>query len=426
MSSWAYNIYRGLTSLASPLIGALLRRRLQAGKEDPLRLSERLGIPSRERPAGSLIWVHAASVGESLSLLSLIGKIMEEYPSASVLVTTGTVTSARLMAQRLPPRAFHQFIPADVPGWAFRFMDHWRPDFILWAESELWPNFLFEIGQREIPAVLVNARMSEKSFARWKKISSFSRSLLEKFTLCLAQNKAEAWRYQDLGARRVEAPGNLKYAATPLPFDESALKNFQEVVKSRPVWLFSSTHPGEEEIAATIHRRLKAQMPGLLTVIVPRHPKRGDDIAKVLHGSGLAVCRRAENGAWPAASDDIYIADTLGELGLFYRAISLCVMGGSFVPHGGHNPIEPGQLGCKIFYGPHMHNFETICHDFETAQAAQMLAGAEALEKTLRAHFTDPALGNDMAQNAKKLTQGAGSVVDDIFTAIKPLLEGVL
>lgn len=423
MQSLAYNIYRGMTALSQPLIGALLQRRLRAGKEDPLRLAERKGISPRERPPGFLVWVHAASVGESLSLLSLIEKILDKNPASSVLVTTGTVTSARLMAQRLPPRAFHQFVPVDVPQWVNRFVAHWNPDLVLWAESELWPNFLFEIGRRGIPAVLINARMSERSFAKWKKLPILSRFLLEKFMLCLAQNGAEAARYKSLGAQSVQAPGNLKYAASALPVNIPALEKFKQAVQGRPVWLFSSTHPGEEEIAGNLHTRLKSALPGLLTVIVPRHPKRGAEIETTLKDIGLRVSRRGQSCSLPENQDDIYIADTLGELGLFYRAVPLCVLGGSFVPHGGHNPIEPGQLGCRIFYGPHMHNFETICHDFETAQAAQMLPDAGTLENALLDYLKNPDMGKSMAENAKKLTLEKASVADDIFRSIAPFLE---
>ena len=425
MEFLAYSTYRGLTTLARPWVSRLLQRRMRAGKEDQVRLPERMGVAGRARPEGRLIWVHAASVGESLSLLALIKRIISSYPGVFVLVTTGTVTSARLMAERLPSQAFHQFMPVDVPLYVGRFMDYWRPDMVLWAESELWPNFLFEIERRKIPAVLVNARMSGRSFSRWSEWPRLSRFILGKFTLCLAQNELEAGRYRALGAPVVAAPGNLKYAAAPLPVDQAALDAFKVALGTRPVWLFSSTHPGEEEIAGRAQLKLRADIPGLLTVIVPRHPKRGAEIAQGLRTLGLAVCRRAEGGL-PAPSDDVYVADTLGELGLFYRAIALCVMGGSFVSHGGHNPIEPGQLGCMIFYGPHMHNFETICHDFESAGAASRLADARELEEKLWLFLGRSAPDTAMAEKARDLTARSSAVVEDIFLALGPLLEKAL
>ncbi len=416
-----YHLYRTLTGVSEPLLRILLKRRLKAGKEDAARLPERMGQASRPRPTGHLVWLHAASVGESLSLISLIRALLDRDPKLFVMVTTGTVTSARLMTERLPERAFHQFFPIDHPRWAARFLDHWRPDFVLWAESELWPNMLSEISARDTPAVLINARMSARSFQNWGRLRNIAAFLMEKFTLCLAQNEDEAARYRALGARRVEAPGNLKYASAPLPYEAEALEKFKTAVRGRPTWLFASTHPGEEDIAANIHKRLKKDLPNILTVIVPRHPKRGAEIESQIHG--LSVARRAAGKDVPSAVDDIYIADTLGELGLFFRAVPLSVIGGSFVPHGGHNPIEPGQLGSTIFYGPHMHNFETICHDFESAGAARALKNTDELAAALLEYLKDPAKGQGMADAARSLTHGKAGIVNDILKSIIPLLD---
>lgn len=424
MEKTAYAIYKGLTAVAEPLVSLLLTRRLKKGKEDGPRLPERRGRPAFPRPVGQLIWVHGASVGESLSLLSLIDRIAAEHPAASVLVTTGTVTSARLMAQRLPVRAIHQFMPVDVLSYVRRFLDHWRPDAVLWAESDLWPNMLAEVKRRNIPAVLVNARMSQRSFARWQKMPGLSRFLLGGFNLCLAQNEDEAGRYRALGVSRVEAPGNLKYAAMPLPVIDEDLAACRAAIAGRPAWLFASTHPGEEEMAGRVHAWLATRHPGLLTVIVPRHPARGGDIARGLADMGLSVEVRGAGKALPQPTDAIYVADTLGELGLFYRLNLPCVIGGSFVPHGGHNPIEPGQLGAAIFLGPHMHNFDTIVRDFAQAGAALSLDGEAALREVLDRALSRPDDFKDMAARARQLTQSRMDIVETVFRLLAPVLKG--
>ncbi len=291
--------YRGLSALAPPALRLLLKRRLARGKEDAARLGERMGIAGRPRPAGPLVWLHAASVGESLSTLPLIERVLARVPGAHVLVTTGTVTSARLMAERLPPRAFHQFVPLDAATWVARFLDHWRPDLALWIESELWPNLLRETNARGLPAVLVNARMTERSFRGWKRWPGAARGLLGAFRLVLAQNETYAGRFRALGAARVAVAGNLKYAAPPLPADQAKLEALRAAIGGRPVWLAASIHPGEEEAVADAQTRLK-HAAGALGIVVPRHPEKGAIMAAAIRARGLAATLRSA-GAQPGA-----------------------------------------------------------------------------------------------------------------------------
>ncbi len=218
-----FRLYAAFIELSGPALELYLRRRRRAGKEDMERFAERHGVPSLPRPAGFLIWFHAASVGESMSMLRLIERVLAERPNASVLVTTGTVTSARMVADRLGDRAVHQYVPVDRRAWVERFLDHWRPDCAIWIESEIWPNLLLGITRRGIPAALVNARMSARSYARWKLFPNSIRRLLGTFDLCLSQTAAEAVRLEQLGARDVRYLGHLKYAAEPLPYDPAAL-----------------------------------------------------------------------------------------------------------------------------------------------------------------------------------------------------------
>ena len=419
------NVYRAMMRASTPLLEAYLQKRAARGKEDPARAPERRGMAERLRGNTPLIWFHAASVGESLSLLALVSRVLKDYPGTAVMVTTGTVTSAKLMADRLPPGAFHQYIPVDHPAWVARFLDHWQPSFVVWSESEFWPNMLTEISARRIPAVLLNARMSETSFRRWQWAKATAREILSAFTLCFAQNEAEAARLRTLGARDVRVSANLKYGAPELPFDAAALEAVSGAVAGRPLVLFASTHPGEEDIAAATHRALKLKFPSLLTVIVPRHPARGADILALVGKSQLRGVLRS-SGALPVADTDIYVADTLGELGVFFRLCKFTVIGGSFADIGGHNPIEPGQLGCVIIYGPQMYNFLTISDDFLTNGAAIQVTGTWGLEERLTAALTNPDGFAFYGSNARRMTGEKAHVVDDLAVALAPLLSAAL
>jgi 3-deoxy-D-manno-octulosonic-acid transferase len=396
--------YRKMTSIAEPLAARLLRQRLAQGKEDEDRLPERLGRPGRVRPKGPLVWVHAASVGESVSVLPLIRELGRLRPDAAVLVTTGTVTSGRMMVERLPPNAFHQFVPVDTPTAVCAFLDYWKPSLALWVESELWPNMLYEIKERAIPIALVNARMSESSFRNWRRAKRAAEELLDTFDLCLAQDDDVADKLKKLGARHVETPGNLKLVGEPLPYDAEVLSQLRSAIGSRPKWLLASSHEGEEQLAAFTHRDLSSQFPRLLTIIVPRHPQRGPQIAASLEGL-FRVARRSK-GELPSSETEIYIADTLGELGVFYRLSPLAVMGGSFVPHGGQNPLEPARLGAAVLSGPHIDNFREIFRLLVAGDGADVLTSNDQLTDRLRI-----LLDNDIEtmQRGQKAQAVAGS-----------------
>lgn len=417
-------LYKTVLQLSTPFLEAYLQKRLARGKEDAARACERRGQPQRQRGSAPLIWFHAASVGESLSLLVVIERILKDYPGTEAVVTTGTVTSATLMAKRLPPRAFHQYMTVDHPDWVEKFLDHWRPDFVVWSESEFWPNTLQAIKARGIPAILLNARMSEKSFSRWKMFPKTIQKLLSTFSLCLGQNEAETQRLAVLGALKVKTSGNIKYAAAPLPFDAASLERLKQDTAGRKIVLYASTHHGEEEIAFGIHQALKTECPELLTIIVPRHPVRGPDIAVLAAAEGLPAALRSDNES--PSGKDVYIADTMGELGLFYRLAKLAVIGGSFADIGGHNPIEPGQTGCIISYGPMMYNFVSINEDFLEAGAAIQVNNADELKKILAQALASPEKFSAYAQAAQKLTEEKSSVVDGIMRDITPLLQSAL
>lgn len=417
-------LYSVLTTVARPVIELLLKRRLERGREDPERIGERKGRASRPRPEGPLVWLHAASIGEALSVMRLIERLLARYPVLNVLVTTGTVTSGQVLEARLPARACHQYAPVDRPAWVRRFLDHWRPDAAFWVESEIWPNLVFLTQARGVPMALINARMSPRSFAHWRRFSGPIARLLKGFSLVMAQNEAEAAQLRALGAAPVTVPGNLKYAAGPLPVDEDAFAALEAALDGRPRWLAASTHDGEEQIAAYAHERLSLDRPGLLTMIVPRHPERGAACATKLSALGFEVARRS-TGAMPGADTDIYIADTLGELGLFYEVSDIAFVGGSLIPHGGQNVLEPARLDCAILHGPHMENFRAIAEEMSAKGGAFEVADAEELVKMAGRLLDDDALREGAIAAAAAIAADKDGILDTVMGQLEPILAGI-
>ncbi len=414
-------LYRTATTLAAPLIRLYLARRMARGKEDPARFSERLGRPGRPRPAGPLIWLHAASVGESLSLLPLTERLLQARPGVSLLVTTGSVTSARLMGERLPAGAFHQFLPVDRPAYVRRFLDHWQPDLVLWAESEFWPNMVSTIAQRRIPLVLINGRVSARSFAGWHRWRGLIHQLLTGFVLCLGQTEEDAERLRALGAPEARCVGNLKFAAPPLSADAGELAMLENLLADRPVWVAASTHAGEEEIAGQVQRALAQSHAGLLTLIVPRHPERGPGIAADLRAGGLTVAVRSADAPIENTTD-IYVADTLGELGLFFRLADVVFMGKSLTGEGGQNLLEPGRLGKAILHGPRMSNFAEMSARMKAADAAIEVADAAALRDTVDRLLGDAAERDRLGPAAQAFAEGEAGVLERLMDALAPWL----
>ena len=415
-------LYRTLTSLGRPFILHTLDRRRRRGKEETARIGERLGAARIERPDGPLVWLHAASVGESLSALPLIDAILELDPNMHVLVTTVTVTSAALMAERLPERAAHQYVPVDVGPYLRRFLDHWRPDLAIWLESELWPNMILETAARNIPCALINGRMSERSLRGWKRVPKSAARLVSQFTVCLAQTETDAERFRALGAGRTECVGNLKFAAPPLPYDKAEHDRLLEGVGVRPRWLAASTHSGEEALCGAVHARLAPSIPGLLTIIVPRHPDRGQAITEELRRSGFRVARRSADPC-PDATTDIYIADTIGELGLFYRLCPIAFIGKSLGAEGGQNPLEAARLGCAVLFGPRMSNFTDIAARLSDSGGAQVVADADALGGAVRELIGDRGETQRRGDAARIVAETEAGVLERIVERLAPILE---
>jgi 3-deoxy-D-manno-octulosonic-acid transferase len=406
--------------LGAPLISFYLDRRMARGKEDRLRFAERRGVASRPRPPGRVIWLHAASVGESVSMLPVVERIQGEA-GTTVLVTTGTVTSADLMSERLPRGSIHQYVPVDRVAWVRRFLDHWRPDLALWAESEFWPNLVTETAARGVPLILLNGRVSDRSYARWRHQPRLARGLLGVFALCLAQTPIDAERLAALGAPRVLCRGNLKFSAPPLPVDAAALAALEAALGARPRWLAVSTHAGEEAIAGRVHRALAGTYPGLLTVIVPRHPNRGDEIAGELTSAGLRVAQRSAGQA-VLAETDVLLADTLGELGLFIRFAPIVFVGKSLAGRGGQNPLEPSRLGASVLFGPSMDNFADIARRMRSCGAADQVDDEAGLSEAISRRLADPALVEAAGTRARQFAAGEDGVLDAVLAELRPWL----
>ena len=415
-------LYSLACAAATPLTARLLAQRLVRGKEHPARLAERRGEASLPRPPGPLVWVHGASVGEILAVVPLIGRIRaQDFP---VLATSGTVSSAALAAQRLPAGVLHQFVPLDAPQFVARFLDHWRPDLALFVESDLWPNIILGCARRKIPMVLVNGRVSERSVRRWRLAPAVIAALLGRFDLCLAQSPANAERLLRLGAPHVVATGNLKLDVPPPPVERATLSQLSALVGRRDVIAAASTHPGEEAAIIAAHRRLRAAVPGLLTVIAPRHPERGPAIAELVEEQGLSVGLRSR-GEQPERDVDVYVVDTMGELGLVYRIAPIVFMGGSLASHGGQNPIEAVRLGAAILHGPNVWNFSEIYGTIDQARGAERVADADALAARLRAWLADPAARSAAAQAAAACVEKLSGALERTFAAIEPHLKAL-
>lgn len=417
-------LYSGLAALAEPALRALLSRRVAAGKEDPRRLPERRGVAGRPRPSGRLLWVHGASMGEARSVLPLVRRLLARRPDLRILVTTGSRTSADMLARELDGRrAFHQFVPLDVPRWVHRFLDHWRPDAVLWLESELWPNMLGEVARRRIPAALVNARLTARSARRWMRVRALFPPPLDAFAIALAQSSADAARIASLGHANVMTIGNLKHDAPALPVEAPALAAFQAAIAGRPRWLAAQVHPHEVAAVLDAAAALKAQASSALLVLVPRHAERGPAFAEAAAARGLKAACRSADGA-PAGSD-VYIADTMGELGLFFRACPLAFVGGSLEPHGGHNPLEPARLGAAIAFGPSMENFAELAGELVAAGAATRVKDGAALARWVAARLADPALAQREGAAARAFAAQGEGTVQRVADALAPVLAAL-
>lgn len=415
------HLYRALTALAAPLLPLILSRRARAGKEEADRRHERLGRAGIQRPEGTLIWLHGASVGESLVLATLIDQLAARDPELEFLVTTGTVTSAALMAKRLPPQAKHQYVPVDTPGAVRRFLDHWRPDIGIFAESELWPNLLIEARNRGIPMALVNARMNAASLTRWRKRGDAVRKLLEAFAWIGAADTRTRDGLEDLTGREIVLAGNLKLEARPLAADARELSSLKIALAGRPVWLAASTHDGEDGIVLAAHALLRETHPGALLILAPRHPERGRGLAALVRQRGFKLARRSA-GEVPDGADTVWLADTLGEMSLWFALAPAALIAGSLKPGiGGHNPIEASQAGACVITGPHVDSFDDLYSAYRRKAAMIEVTDARSLSEAVEQVWQAKAPGRAAAERA--ISEASGGALQTTLSALSALLD---
>lgn len=408
-------LYSLITTLARPLAPLIIKYRANRGKEIIERADERYGITNLKRPKGKLWWFHAASVGETNACLPIIKKLLSAHEDLSILLTTGTVTSSKLAAEHLPERAIHQFIPLDNTLFVKRFLAHWRPNMAIFIESEIWPNLILKASARKIPLLLINGRMSKRSFKRWFKKPAMSRPLFGRFDQILAQGPIDARRFTQLGAENVINTGNIKIDAPAPPFDPATLEELRKAIGDRPMMVAASTHAGEEEIIAEAHNIIALDYPDFLTIIVPRHPHRGENIIRELETiyspssaktvtSGTSTVPNFQlrsKSPIPNRETNIYIADTLGELGLFYSLSKAAFIGGSLIRHGGQNPIEAVKLGANIFTGPHIDNFGESYFELFQRGGAIKITDAKSLAAEIVNLIQNPELHAKMDEGAR-------------------------
>ncbi len=419
-----YKLYCGLTSVAAPFAWKTVRAKLEAAGVAPERQRERLGFASQPRPSGQLIWFHAASVGESLSVLSLIKRLGDRLPDSQFLITSGTPTSAALIEKRLPPRTRHQYPPLDTAGPVRRFLDHWKPDAAIFVESEIWPRLIVESADRGTPLALLNARLSEKSVAGWKKRPQTARFILNKFRLFLTQNDKTAANLIAMGAPadRVQPGTNLKAMSDPLPVDTNTLNDIQTQIADRPVWIASSTHAGEEETILAAHKHLLIQRPNLLLLLIPRHPERREEVARLTAQAELDYSLRSKQQPITDATQ-VYISDTLGETGTWYALCPIVFLGGSLREIGGHNPFEPAQANAAVITGPGYFNFaETFAPLIKTGGAVEVETSAD-LSKIVETWLTDKTTLETARAAAKSCVNTQKSALDDVIETLSTQLD---
>ncbi|MBS0233140.1 MAG: DUF374 domain-containing protein [Proteobacteria bacterium] len=418
----ALKTYRLGTAALRPAVPLLLNMRGQQGKEDPSRRGERLGFAGRPRPEGQVVWIHAASVGETNAILPLIDNILDANTNVHILLTTGTKTSAEIAARRLPSRAVHQYVPLDVPQYVKRFLDHWKPSLAIFTESDIWPNLILGTAERRIPLVLVNARMSPRSIRRWRKYAGIGRPLFSRFAAVLAQNSQIGRAIKWLGAPNVITAGNLKIDSPPPPVNAETLALLKAAVGGRPLFLAASTHPGEDTLIAAAHSLIREHVDGLLTIIVPRHPERGSGLAATLGGLGLRTQLRTRSSA-PDGDTEIYVADTIGELGTFYSLSPVSLVGGSLVEHGGQNPIEAVRLGSCVLTGPFVHNFRDAYTALFREGGAVEVRSSDDIARQVTLLLEDQQAAKKMRHGADVALKSLGGALAKTLGAIQPLLE---
>lgn len=415
-------LYRFATDILGPFLPLWVSSRAKKGKEDPDRKTERYGTASQPRPQGPLIWMHGASVGECTMLLPLITKLKNTRPDINILITSGTVTAAKLMRERLPESTIHQYVPLDRHKYVSAFLDHWQPTIGVWSESEIWPNMIIEANTRGIKMALINARMSEKSLSGWAKRKTTAEAIFSRFDVILAADKPTGDSLGWFTSRDIPVTGNLKDAALPLPAAEEELRHMQEMVTDRPVWCAASTHAGEDEIILRAHKEVLTAHPNALLILAPRHPERREEILSLIHSASYKAAVRSQKDKMNT-DIQVYLFDTIGEMGLAYRLSALTFVCGSLVKGlSGHNPLEPARLGSAVMTGGHIASFADIYNTMFKFNAARRILSAEIIGKEAAALLGTPSQLSDMQNNAIRFAESRNDVLSFVWSQLIPLL----
>lgn len=419
-------IYRLLSILLFPFIEIWLFIRVYKKKEDKNRLRERFGRATKIRPKGQVIWLHAVSVGEANSSLILVEEILKFLPQTTILFTTTTLTSAAIIEKKLPQfqgRVIHQFLPVDSFFCVQNFLNYWQPRAALFVESEIWPNLIYEAHQRGISSFLINARMSQKSFSKWKMARKLGFDIFDYFSAIFAQTEEDKNRFAKLTDQEILFYGNLKSQAQNLLVNESELQKLKSEIGLRKFWVAASTHKGEEEIVLQVHENLKKEFSNLLTIIVPRHPNRAEEIKNLFGNKKFAQRSKNQN---IAESTEIYLADSLGELGIFYSLQNFAFIGGSLLPIGGHNPFEAIKLDCAVISGSQVFNFEDIYKKLSQNNGCVIVESASQLSAQVSEFLNNKNLAKAMNDRAFKVIENTGNIAQKIINKIdQTLMLGV-
>ncbi len=354
-------IYRLLINFILLISPVILIYRILKRKEDYKRCIEKIGIITKKRNKGKLVWFHGSSVGEILSIIPLIEILEKKKYIKQILLTSNTLSSANVFNKLKLKKTIHQFCPIDSNFVTKRFLNYWKPSSVFFIESEIWPNLIINVKKKNIPLGLINARVTRKSFKKWSKISFFSKLIFNKFDFCLTQNSETNNYLKKLGALNIKKIGNLKFSETSLKNNERLKKNVKNFFNSKKI-LFAgvSTHPGEEIFCANVHLSLKKQFPNRVTIIIPRHIHRSVDIKGEIENLGLKVHLHSENKIKLDKKIDIYLVDTFGETKSFLKICKVVFLGGSLIKHGGQNPLEAARFGCRVMHGPNVSNFSEV------------------------------------------------------------------
>jgi 3-deoxy-D-manno-octulosonic-acid transferase len=403
-----------------------LRRSKGLEATDSARVGERFGRASIKRPKGKVFWFNAASVGESNSVVPVIERILKLYPDVSVLVTTTTLTAAGNMAKRLDGvRAFHQFLPVDRRAYVDRFFDYWKPSIGFFVDSDFWPNLILSAQKRKIPLVLLNGRVSNKSFKQWKRHLDVSKKLLSGFIYGFGKSEEDRAKLETMGIGVTVCVGNLKYGVPPLAADKAGLEKIKNAIGKRPVWVASSTHAGEEELVLEANALVRRIMPDALLIIAPRHPARGPEIKALAVSQGLNVAMRSD-GEKIGPDTEVYIANTMGELGLFYSAAEVVFVGGSLLPHlAGHNPMEPARLRDAVLSGRHVSSFAETYEILIKDDAVVMVADAVALGEKVASLLKNDDMRRGYIERAYKVAEREASVLERTMDKLQPILDSI-